>query len=453
MTWQCSPEFESLLALAADAELDEAQEMRLAEILRDDPAARPLYFDYFELHAELHWDYAAASMAPQDMARSDTAPHGVALSESAVPRWRNRGRLWATALAVAAAVLAIIGVWLRPFTRSTPIAIAELVSVDGAVSWTDGRGQQRTGLVAGTRLPAGMITLEGWGATAQLQFADGTRLMLSSDSQIEFDADPQKRLVVRQGLLSADVAPQPAGRPLLVRTATAEMEVVGTEFSLAAESDATRLNVQSGRVRMRRLVDGRTIDVDAQQAAVASFDRQAELAAARPGLAAASWTHDFTQPWKSRWRGEWLPATPEEPSRVRAAPCIAGRSVDGTPIIHFGFTIRGDSAQQLVTLSPESVFTMRFRSAEPAALRIMLGVVQPNGAFGGNFQVVVLPQEFSSTDDGWQTVTVPLTRFAAMILRHPQLPPDGQLSLLFVNTLDQDAALEAAGVSIARSTP
>ena len=58
--------------------------------------------------------------------------------------------------------------------------------------------------------------------------------------------------------LNYDIAmkPQPAGKPMLIYTRSAMLEVLGTQFDIDAELQATTLNVSEGTVRVKRLSDG-----------------------------------------------------------------------------------------------------------------------------------------------------------------------------------------------------
>ena len=158
------------------------------------------------------------------------------------------------AWAAAAVVLFATGYYWATTALRTSAAplIAQLESIEGAVTLSL-NGTRRSDLAAGAKLPAGTLILEGESASALLRFNDGTALTLCGDTELEFSDDGQKRLVLKNGTLSVDARPQPAGRPMIVRTQTAEIEVVGTIFSLSADPQATQLSVETGRVRMRRL--------------------------------------------------------------------------------------------------------------------------------------------------------------------------------------------------------
>lgn len=82
--------------------------------------------------------------------------------------------------------------------------------------------------------------------------ADGSRLHLDRGAAIDsaFTA-AQRTLHLRQGNIVVEAA-HDAARPLVVRTAHGEVEVVGTKFLVAHGAAADRIIVQSGRVAVRR---------------------------------------------------------------------------------------------------------------------------------------------------------------------------------------------------------
>jgi hypothetical protein len=101
------------------------------------------------------------------------------------------------------------------------------------------------------------------------------------------DTKKGKRLHLEKGILDASVDPQPADRRMIVTTAHAKAEVVGTEFGLVAESTATRIDVFEGLVRFTRLADGSSIDVTAGQFALAG--EKAESYALKTYPAGTGW--------------------------------------------------------------------------------------------------------------------------------------------------------------------
>jgi len=125
---------------------------------------------------------------------------------------------------------------------------------------------------AGAPLLAGQTIRTGEGmARALVRYPDGTRVELGADTEAALHAaeDGGKRVALARGAVVADVAKQPAGSPMRFTTARAEAVVLGTRLRLSATADATRLDVQEGRVRLARASDGSFVEVGAGQFAVA----------------------------------------------------------------------------------------------------------------------------------------------------------------------------------------
>jgi ferric-dicitrate binding protein FerR (iron transport regulator) len=239
MSGRPDDELERLLHALVEADSPEAAEeceSQLAPILRNDAAARRRYREFMGLHSALMWDYAAAAT---------DRPENVVVMETPRTRapWR-RALQWAAVIAVAGLAAALFFAGGRKSANHHEVARAE--SVEGAVSWSSDNGGQRAVLSSGVGLAAGTLSVEGASSSAQLRFDDGTVLTLTGDAELGFSDDGQKRLVLRRGAFTGHVAHQPAGRPMVVRTNTAEIEVLGTVFALASEQNQTTLNVESG---------------------------------------------------------------------------------------------------------------------------------------------------------------------------------------------------------------
>jgi ferric-dicitrate binding protein FerR (iron transport regulator) len=424
-------ELDRLLNALVDQQLTEAEETRLAELLRQDASARRRYRSFMELHGALHWDYPAAVTSPA----LEPASPSVRLDWRAVSWFA-----WAAAAMVLFATV-YYGATTALRTSDAPL-IAQLESIEGAVTWSV-NGTRRSDLAAGARLPAGTLILEGESASALLRFNDGTALTLCGDTELDFADDGQKRLALKSGSLSVDARPQPTGRPMIVRTQTAEIEVVGTVFSLSADPQATQLSVETGRVRMRRLADGKSVDVADSQTATATLDSVESLRVQTHKTPSTSIRYLFREPLPSNWKGERLPADANEPDRLRAVPCVAGRTADGAPVVQYGMSVRGHNGR-VAALRPESMLTLRFRSEQRVPLRIMLTVQRPNGSFGGNFEKSVGIDDGEESADGWRRVTIPLSDFHPLIPRFAKPPENGEVSLVFLSTFRVSAQLEVS---------
>ena len=74
----------------------------------------------------------------------------------------------------------------------------------------------------------------------------------------------------------AVVTRQAAGRAVGMTTPHAEITVLGTQFTLAVSADSTRLEVKEGRVRMTRIPEGASVEVQAGYGAVAARGQKLE---------------------------------------------------------------------------------------------------------------------------------------------------------------------------------
>lgn len=98
-----------------------------------------------------------------------------------------------------------------------------------------------------------------------IDLADNTDLQILQSNE-------GKRVVLHRGRFEADVAPQPAGMPMVCQTLHGRAIVLGTRFCLTVEHDRATLEVQKGTVRMRPADGGRTADVHARHFAESRSD-------------------------------------------------------------------------------------------------------------------------------------------------------------------------------------
>ena len=132
----------------------------------------------------------------------------------------------------------------RPAETRTAIAVVE--SVDGAAS-------------GAPVLPDQAFTAAG---LTVIKYADGTRLELARATRLGgLSLAPGKRIALTDGAVKLDVPRQPAGQPLVVATPQADVTVLGTRFTVTASQDRARVDVEEGRVRIRRLLDRAVVDV------------------------------------------------------------------------------------------------------------------------------------------------------------------------------------------------
>lgn len=168
---------------------------------------------------------------------------------------------WAIPLA-AACLVVFVGVWFALRPGSSLLAIETPTQIE---------------LATGPMTPQlGDTIRAGASSSATVKFADGTILHLEPGTEISIQPVTKpprpggKQLKLISGSLSADVAKQPEGLPLLIETLHALVTVIGTEFDLSVETNQTALEVTRGLVKMTGAGAAQPVSVAAGEFAVAS---------------------------------------------------------------------------------------------------------------------------------------------------------------------------------------
>jgi ferric-dicitrate binding protein FerR (iron transport regulator) len=174
-------------------------------------------------------------------------------------RAQRRPRVLPGAMAAAALVLLAVTIGLMAAQRSGGLVVkpvprdSDMAAAVTALSGTAERlraGQASPVGVGAMLAPGDRLQVASMGAVA-LRYADGSELSLEDGAILEFIGEQAgKRLRLRAGALHAQVAHQREGAALVVETAFARCEVIGTTFAIDAHADSTRLTVYAGRVRM-----------------------------------------------------------------------------------------------------------------------------------------------------------------------------------------------------------
>lgn len=269
-----------LLQNYLDGALSEAQVQFVESRLRAEPDLADLLIRLAREEAVLReW-----SLATAESARLQAAAEAVArlsLPERDAPPARIQ---WVPLALSAAILVGTITLFLRwggsvaegPVSSSERPVLASLSEVYGRVTVTEEDG---SGVVArgGEKLHAGQsVRTDAEASFAVLTYADGTRLELNTASELHLPADAlpggSKRLCVRLGYFTADVAKQPPGRPMLISTPQADIRVLGTRFSTAIVQGETRVDLDEGRVQLTRRADGQSVDVLPGSYAVAAAE-------------------------------------------------------------------------------------------------------------------------------------------------------------------------------------
>jgi len=184
---------------------------------------------------------------------------------------------WAIAAAVLlAATVSLIGLGTGFRSAKAGPIVATVVSAGGHVVVLRGGVEQPAvvgmGLLEGDQLA---VPAE---ATAILDLPDASRAEMGPESLLTLHRprDGANSLELQGGFLAVDATRRPAGPPLSIRTPDARAEVLGTRFTLGANSEETHLRVAEGLVHLVRLGDGASVDV--------AGGHRSEVSGARGGL-------------------------------------------------------------------------------------------------------------------------------------------------------------------------
>ncbi len=418
------PELDRLLSGLVDETLSSDEEKRLADRLKTDSEARRQYLEYVALDGSLSWDYAEAAM--------DDEPKVLSMNQET----SRRSVLikWTGIAAAFVAVSALLFIERPP----SPFLVVEFA--DGA-SFRQADATTMI-IVPGQKLPAGTLMIDSPSGSAELRYPDGTLVTVGGESEVTFSQqDVGKLLDVGAGQLTASVSPQPENRPMRIRTATAEVEVLGTVLSVAAASDVTDLSVEEGRVRLRRLSDGESVEVPANHETVATLESGQQLDVRESQVPGTNWNMSPGDVTKADRR------TDENGQSIYGAvPYTAGRTRDGRPVVRYGVSFNGDFAR----MTPHSVLKLRYRSENGPVIFLSTG--NSKGRFGGNFERDLDRSEFPPDAEGWREAIIHVSEFtplAAFADRGFELERNEVRKVLISGS--DDSGLEIASVSIRES--
>lgn len=141
-----------------------------------------------------------------------------------------------------------------------------VLSVAGRVRVVE-KGAPERDLVVGAFVSATQTLIAASEASVTIAYSDSTTLTLARGGELRLESSP-KRVFLQGGILVAEVAKQ--DRDMVVETPHAEIRVLGTRFVLDAQESSTRVQVDSGRVRLKSLSNRRSIEVPAGEYARAA---------------------------------------------------------------------------------------------------------------------------------------------------------------------------------------
>ena len=404
---------------------------------------RTLYLHRLNLHSALRrqfaYDVEGEAPAQPGLARggpdSDTAPRG--------PTTRLAGWSWA---AVAAAVVVLIaGVYLL---RPTPeLEIATITEMNGGLQWTGDGGRVVHDLGVGSSLRGGTLESLSADSWAVLTFRDGSTVTVSGRSVLTISEGLQKEVHLHEGSVSAGVAPQPHGQPMLIHTPTARLEVLGTQLNVDAQRTSTTLRVNEGRVRVTRLADGSVADVPADHQVVVSASGLADLEVRRGPTSKRSWQSSL--PTGATY-GEWVPGGGETKGALQTAPMLLDFQKKRITLHLAALSVSRGPAPPVV-LTSGGTFRIRGQIETPGEIFFGLTTKHAKGGFAGKYVAARKLDVPPETDDALE-IDLRLEEFHPQEEEFADSPIGLELVDLWCCTYNVDAGLSIASVELLPTT-
>ncbi len=227
-------EIETAIQRAFDGSLSTEDCLRLRNILKSDPTARALYFEHAALHQLLI--YRLSRSTPLDAARS--------LTDTRLKLQTRRSAR--TALAIAAAIVLLLGITLMRLLAPEPAVLATFETDTGArftlqYPDSDSPPPSSNEIHEGTRILLDQGTLE-------VKIRKGSRAVILAPAILRIDSDTH--MTLDQGTAWFEIGKDAAG--FEVTTPQLSVTDLGTRFGVLALPDANHeIHVFSGKVIAR----------------------------------------------------------------------------------------------------------------------------------------------------------------------------------------------------------
>ncbi|MGD0896822.1 MAG: FecR domain-containing protein [Thermoguttaceae bacterium] len=267
-----------LILRLSDGLIAPEEHSQLERLLSASAEAREHYAAHLALDNDLSWLCSAARPSSEPILPLDAVAAGQGISQEGRPvgappvpgqsrgvSGRRRLKRMVAAIAAAAAIilLATMPWWpWRGSRGSDDLAAARVAGLEGEVQLVSPTGDAQPAAIDEQMLAGQTLRTGPEGALAKLELRDGTRLELGGETTLRLEALAAARsgsgwaAFLSQGRIWADVARQDAEHPAVLKTPHAEVRVLGTKFDAAVSAEATRVQVEEGRVEVVRQADG-----------------------------------------------------------------------------------------------------------------------------------------------------------------------------------------------------
>lgn len=429
-------------------ELSQSEMERLAKMLDTDASARR---DFVE---QVQWDTQLAEVLREGGDRRDApaepnAPGAIDARpepQAVTKRERTRTKTFTQAiLAMAAAIIVTLTASQYFQGPRVPRPIAQITGLSGSLQWTGDGGRVVRDLEAGSVLHGGTLESLSADSWAVLTFRDRSTVTLSGRSTLTISEGQQKELHLREGSVSAHIAPQRDG-PMLIHTPTAKLEVLGTRLDIEAGMSSTALRVNEGRVRVTRLVDGSVVEVEGDHQVVASASRLTEFKVTRRPVSVTSWQSSLPS---GAGYGEWVPEAGGG-GGLRTAPMLLNYQKEPVTLHVASLSIcRGPTPP--VVLTSGGKFRIRGQIETSGDIYFGLTTKHIKGGFAGKY-VAARRFELSQQADERLEMELHVEQFKPQEEEFADSPIGLELVDWWCFTYNVDAGLSVASVELLPST-
>ena len=334
-------------------------------------------------------------------------------------------------------------------SNKEPATIVEVLEVSGSASWVSEDGARTVMLEKGMRLPAGAMELSSESSLARFRYDDGSLLTFTGISEAVITQESGKFLNVKRGQLVAKVSPQDPKAAMRIKTPTADVTVLGTQFSLNVGQEKTGLGVFEGMVRMRRLSDGQEQNVSTGRRLTSTLETDVEFVPTVMPEVKNTWSSDFrTMPGITQ--GEWISPDQEYTQGAIAAKAyVAWRQPDGGIITHYGVVWKS-SDPGFAMLNDNSILRLKVRVKTATAIQLILGTRMPDYTYTGNFEAnPILLQP--AANGAWQDIEIPISQLKAPQSEYSKIPSGAMVYSFVISSYQKDVGLQVEQFSLQSS--
>lgn len=242
-------ELDELLKSFVEETLTEQEQKRLEDILKTDSSARQRYLDYIEVESMLGSHRVKVEHAETLKVKPKLKVHTAkSVRRKAAAKPRNKGVF----LIVAASLFLAFGLaYYMKIVKKSEQAYSAKIAKSSAGAQLIIQGKTHHAL-EGLDLASGTEIHSSQTDDVSLLLKDGSSILLAPASALIVSLhEDQFKLTLKKGFIKANVNKQPAGKPLIISTSSAQMSVLGTTLRVSMSENTTTLTVDEGRVEIQ----------------------------------------------------------------------------------------------------------------------------------------------------------------------------------------------------------